>query len=85
MPAVVFRDFLDLLELAQAAGAARVEPTGSLVEHMDDIDAAQLVGRGLVGKGLLKTQTAAFLGQAVAVDIAIVHLEIDRLVVDHIG
>ena len=79
------RDFLDLLEFAEATGAAGVQPAGGGVEHADDIDVAQPVGRGFVGKSFLEAEAAAFAGQIVAVDIAIAHDEIDRLVIEHIG
>ncbi|VWX61087.1 hypothetical protein SPHINGOR109_51000 [Sphingorhabdus sp. 109] len=83
--AFFFRNFLDFLELSETAGTARVEAAAGLAEHMDDVDIAQPVGRGLVGKGFFKAEAAAFAGQPVAIDVAVAHLEIDGLVVDHIG
>jgi len=81
----VLADFLYLLEFSESAGAARVQPAGGVIEHMNDVDIAQLAGRAFVGKGFLEAESGAIVGQPVAVDIAIAHLEIDGLVVDHLG
>ena len=81
----VLANLLDLLEFAETARGARVQPAGGVVEHADDVDIAQLVGRRLAGKGLLEGESGALVRQPVAVDIAIAHLEIDRLAVDHLG
>ena len=55
------------------------------MQNGDDVHRAELVGAELVGEPFLEPETGAAIGQRIAVDGAACHLEIDRLVVDHMG
>src|SRR5258708_6232347 len=71
----------DRLELAEAATRA-VRDAGA-GQHGDDVARAQLLGRVAVGEALLEAELGAAVRQAVAIDPATLHVEIDRAIVTH--